>query len=34
LRGMERWVGWAVLNNDLLLLARNVSPPKSAGGGK
>ena len=34
LQGMERWVGWAVLANNLLVLTRSASPPKSGGGGK
>ena len=34
LQGMERWVGWAVLANNLLVLARSASSPKSGGGGK
>ena len=34
LLGRERWVGWAVLANNPLVLARSVSPPKSGGGGK
>jgi hypothetical protein len=31
---MERWVGWAVLANNLLALARSASPAKPGGGGK